>query len=344
MRVGIVYDPIYLKHETGEHVENSGRLLSIKSYLEQNNIMPLLTPISPRLAKMNELTLVHQSRYIKDIQSFCTSGGGYLDLDTVVSARSYEVALCAVGGAMRAAESVMQNEVDSVFALIRPPGHHAVFNRAMGFCLFNNIAITAKDALSKYGLERLAIIDFDVHHGNGTQDAFYADPRVLYVSTHQSPLFPGTGHIEETGSGPAKGTNINIPLPPGCGDAEFKQAFEQVVAPAIERFRPQLLLVSAGYDAHWADTISQMQLSVNGFADIVGIIKRLASELCSNRLVFMLEGGYNLRALAASIQATFEVLLEKELTPDPLGSSATGRQAPDIGQLLKYIKQTHDLA
>ena len=343
MRVGIVYDPIYLKHETGEHVENPSRLVSVISCLERNKVMPLLTSISPRLVTLDELALVHQTQYINYIQSFACDGGGYLDADTVISPRSYEVALYAAGGAIRAAESVMDGTVDSVFALVRPPGHHAILNRAMGFCLFNNVAVAAKYALSKYGLERLAIIDFDVHHGNGTQGVFYGDPQVLYLSTHQSPLYPGTGYVEETGSAQARGTNINIPLPPGCGDTEFKLVFEQIISPAVKRFQPQLILVSAGYDAHWADSISQMQVSVAGFSAMVKIIKELAAELCSNRLVFMLEGGYNLLALAASVQATFEVLLEEEITRDPLGPSTMGKQPPDILPLIKYIKQTHGL-
>jgi acetoin utilization deacetylase AcuC-like enzyme len=343
MRVGIVYDPIYLKHETGEHVECPDRLVSIMSYLEQRKIKPLLTPISPRAATMNELALVHQNQYITYIQSVSCNGGGYLDLDTVMSAQSYEAALYAAGGAIRAAESVMEGTVDNAFALVRPPGHHAIPNRAMGFCLFNNIAIAAKYVLSKYKLERLAIIDFDVHHGNGTQAAFYNDPRVLYISTHQSPLYPGTGYIEESGTSQAQGTNINVPLPPGCGDMEFKQVFEQIIAPAVKQFKPQIILISAGYDSHWADSISQMQVSVSGFIEMATVIKGLAAELCNNRLVYVLEGGYNLTALAASVGATFEVLLEKDITPDPLGPSPQGRQAPDITQVIRYIKQTHGL-
>ncbi len=266
MRVGIVYDPIYLKHDTGEHVENPNRLVSIISHLEQTKLISQLTPIPPRPATVNELALVHQIQYINHIQSVARSGGGSLDFDTVMSSMSYEVALYAAGGAIRAAESVIEGQVDSAFALVRPPGHHATPNRAMGFCLFNNIAIAAKYIISKYGLERLAIIDFDVHHGNGTQAVFYADPQVLYVSVHQNPLFPGTGNVDESGSGEAMGTKINIPLPPGCGDAEYRLAFEQIISPAVKRFKPQFILVSAGYDSHWAENISQMQVSISGFS------------------------------------------------------------------------------
>jgi acetoin utilization deacetylase AcuC-like enzyme len=343
MPVGIIYDPIYLKHETGEHVECPERLISIMSYLEQTKLMSHLTLVSPRPATVDELALVHHIQYINHIQSIARDGGGYLDSDTVMSPRSFEVALYAAGGGIEAIKSVLEGRVESAFALIRPPGHHATPSRAMGFCLFNNVAIAAKYAFSKYGIERLAIIDFDVHHGNGTQIALYDDLRTLYISSHQSPLYPGTGYVEESGSGIAAGTNINVPMPPGCGDNEFKQVFQQIIAPAVKRFQPQLILVSAGYDSHWSDTISQMQMSVNGFIEIMKIIKGIAGEVCQNRLVLVLEGGYNLFALAASVGATFEVLLNKDITPDPLGYSPQGRPAPNILPLIKRIKQTHGL-
>jgi len=237
----------------------------------------------------------------------------------------------------------MDGEVDSAFALVRPPGHHATATRAMGFCLFNNGAIATKYALAKYKLERVLIIDFDVHHGNGTHDTFYDNPQVLYISTHQYPFYPGTGSIEETGSGEAKGTTVNIPLPSGCGDAEYLPVFEQIIVPAAKRFKPQLILVSAGYDLHWADEIALMQVSVTGFAQMVKIIRGLADELCGGRLAFTLEGGYNLTALAASIRATFDVLLGNTKIEDPLGESPRGFQAPSIAPLLKKIKEIHDL-
>jgi acetoin utilization deacetylase AcuC-like enzyme len=269
-------------------------------------------------------------------------GGGWLDMDTVMSSGSYEAALYAAGGAIEAVAAVMGGEVNGAFALVRPPGHHATAGEAMGFCLFNNVAIAAKSALMKFGLQRVLIIDFDVHHGNGTQEAFYDNPGVLYISTHQYPYYPGTGRIEETGRGPAEGTNINVPLPAGCGDAEYEQVFEEIIVPASRRFTPQLILVSAGYDPHWADELASMQVTVTGFARITAIIRGLADELCTGRLVFCLEGGYNLAALAASVKATFEVLLGENGTEDPLG--APPRQfAPNIGSLIAAVKKTHGL-
>ena len=343
MKVGFVYDPIYLKHDTGQHVENAGRLEAIISHLEQTQLKQQLTLIKPRAASIEELTLVHEKQHISHIQDIAQRGGGWLDADTVMSPNSYEVALYAAGGAMRATEAVMNGEVNSAFALVRPPGHHATPQRATGFCLFNNVAIAAKYALDKYNVEHIAIIDFDVHHGNGTQDTFYDDPQILYISTHQYPFYPGTGAVYDTGIGAAKGTTINIPLPVGCGDTEYLQAFEQIIVPAVRHFKPQIILVSAGYDAHWADGLALMQVSITGFDQMVTIIKTLAEELCSGHLVFTLEGGYNVTALAASIRTTFDVLLGNKTIEDPLGELPHRFAATNITSLIRTIRNIHNL-
>ena len=343
MKVGLVYDPIYLKHDTGQHVENARRLEAIISHLEQTGLKPQLTPIKPRPATVEELSPVHHEQYISYIQEVAQKGGGWLDADTVMSPNSYDAALYAAGGVIKATEAVMNGEVGSAFALVRPPGHHATPQRAMGFCLFNNVAIAAKYALAGYGLERILIIDFDVHHGNGTQEAFYDNPQVLYVSTHLYPFYPGTGNIDETGGGEAKGTTLNIPLPSSCGDAEYEQVFAQIIMPAAKRFKPQLILVSAGYDPHWTDELALMQVSVSGFARMVKIIKELADKLCNGRLVFSLEGGYNLAALAASVKATFDVLLGETDIEDRLGPPPHRIAVPDLTQLIKAIKEIHAL-
>ncbi len=343
MKAGFVYDPIYLKHDTGQHVEIARRLEAIISHLEQTGLKQQLTAIKPRPATIAELSLVHHEQYISLVRETAQRGGGWLDMDTVMSPDSYDAALYAAGGVIKATEAVMNGEVNSAFALVRPPGHHATPRRAMGFCLFNNVAIAAKYALSKFGLEHILIIDFDVHHGNGTQEVFYDNPQVLYTSTHQYPHYPGTGSIDETGSGTAKGTTVNIPLPSGCGDAEYQQVFQQIIVPVAKRFNPQLILVSAGYDTHWADELALMQISVTGFAQMVKIIKELADELCSGRLVFSLEGGYNITALAASVKATFEVLLGNTNIEDPLGQTRYRWTVPNIDPLIKAIKETHNL-
>jgi len=343
MKVGYVYDPVYLKHDTGQHPENASRLEAIISHLEQTQLIHQLTLIQPRAALIEELSSVHSEQYISHVQEVAQRGGGWLDADTVMSPDSYQAALYAAGGIIRATEEVMNGEIASAFALVRPPGHHATSQRAMGFCLFNNVAVATKYALAKYNLERIAIIDFDVHHGNGTQESFYDNPQVLYISTHESPFYPGTGNLGETGKGEAKGTTVNIPLPAGCGDAEYLTAFEQIIVPAVRRFNPQLILVSAGYDTHWADGLALMQVSVSGFAQMVKIINGLADELCSGRLVLTLEGGYNLTALAASVKATFDVLLGNTNIEDPLGQSPRGGAGPRVAPLIDKIREIHNL-
>jgi acetoin utilization deacetylase AcuC-like enzyme len=343
MSVGYVYNPIYLKHDTGRHVEVAARLEAIISYLEKTGLKKQLTLIEPRPATVAEIALVHAREYIKEIEEKAAKGGGWLDPDTVMSAGSYQAALYAAGGIIRAVEAVMSGEVASAIALVRPPGHHAISQQAMGFCLFNNIAIAAKYALDKYKLERILIIDFDVHHGNGTQETFYDNPQVMYISTHQYPFYPeGSGSMEETGQGAGKGANINIPLPAGCGDTEYLKVFEQIIVPAARRFNPQLILVSAGYDPHHADQLSMMEVTTGSFGRIAGIIKGLADELCGSRLAISLEGGYNLEALAASVKATFDALLGNSAR-DPLGQTPTGSRAADIDRLIEAVKEIHKL-
>ncbi len=344
MKVGYVYDPIYLKHETGYHPENAQRLETIMAHLKETGLTKQLTAIKPRPATAEELAYVHQESYISGLQDAAVRGGGWLDPDTVMSPGSYDAALYAAGGAIEATDAVINGDVSSAFALVRPPGHHATALEAMGFCLFNNIAIAAHHALKKHKIDKIAIIDFDVHHGNGTQEAFYDNPQVLYVSTHQYPHYPGTGTVNETGSGAAAGTKVNIPMPGGCGDDEYRQVFEQIVMPAVRRFRPQLIMASAGYDAYWKDRLAMMAVSVTGFAEMARFIKNLADELCQGKIVLTLEGGYNLKAQAMSVKATFDVLLGENEIEDPLGPPERRWAAPDVSSLVKEIKKIHNMA
>ena len=343
MRVGIIYDPIYLKHDTGAHVENSSRLVETVGLLEKSKLIGSLVAIPPRAASVEEVSLAHPHSHISRVQSYSSRGGGWLDGDTYASPASYEVALYAVGGVLEGVDAVMTGKVNHAFALVRPPGHHATADEAMGFCLFNNIAIAAEYAKRKYKLERILIADFDVHHGNGTQEIFYSDPKVLYFSTHQYPWYPGTGSIYEDGAGEGKGFTVNVPLPAYCGDKEYLRVYKEILVPIAKRFQPQLMLVSAGYDCHWADQLSLMQLSVSGFAGIVSIIKELADELCQGKLLLSLEGGYHLQALSHSIKATFEVLLGKSPSPDPLGKPQGAMMSPNIDPILAEVKARHKL-
>jgi len=344
MKLGLVYDPIYLEHDTGNHVENSQRLVAIMSHLEETGTKEELILLSPRPASVEELAMVHTPEYISQIESKAEKGGGWLDPDTVICPASYEVALYAAGGVLTAVEAVMQNEVDSVFALVRPPGHHATHNRAMGFCIFNNIAIAARFALAKFNISRVLIVDFDVHHGNGTQDTFYADPNVLYFSTHEYPFYPGTGSINQIGTGEGEGTTVNFPMTAGWGDEEYLRAFNEVLVPVAQRFQPELILVSAGFDPHWADSLAMMQVSITGFAQMVRALKGLSDELCQERLVFTLEGGYNLQVAASSVRATFDVLMDKPEIIDPLEELPPARKPGGFDEHIAEIKKVHHIS
>jgi acetoin utilization deacetylase AcuC-like enzyme len=344
MKSGLVYDPIYLEHDTGEHVENPRRLTTAISCLEESGTRERLTSLAPRPASREELELVHAPEYISSVRSKAEKGGGWLDADTVVCPRSYEAAVYAAGGVVVAVEAVLKGQVDNAFALVRPPGHHATYEGAMGFCLFNNVAIGARCALSNFGLRRVLIVDFDVHHGNGTQDAFYADPEVLYFSTHQYPFYPGTGWLDEIGTGRGEGTTVNFPMAAGWGDEEYLKAFEEVLAPVARRFAPQLILVSAGFDAHWADHLAMMKASVAGFAQTAMILRELAAELCQGRLVFALEGGYNLRVVASSVKACCDVLCGNSDIDDPLGTATARKPDDGFDEHIAKIKRIHRLS
>jgi acetoin utilization deacetylase AcuC-like enzyme len=340
-RVGYVYDPLYLEHELPGHPERPDRLRAIMSHLEESGVLAQLARIEARDASWEDLRFVHTEGLIEDVAATAGVDRHRFDADTYGSARSYEAALRAAGGAMAATEAVLRGDIDSAFCFVRPPGHHATPDRPMGFCLFNNVAVAVAKALEE-GLERIAVIDIDVHHGNGTQDIFYEDPRVLYFSTHQFPHYPGTGHWTETGSGEGDGTTINLPLPRGCGDDAYHRCYNEICAPVVRRFRPQLLFVSAGFDAHFADPLAEILLSTRGYFETATLIKQLADELCDGRVVYALEGGYDLTAISSSARACLDTLLGNAFADDPLGAGPAV-PGPNIDPLLAEVKRIHGL-
>ncbi|MBI2844989.1 MAG: histone deacetylase [Chloroflexi bacterium] len=340
-QLGLVYDPRFLEHDQPFHPENAQRLKAIIGGLEEAGIWDKTVNIKTTPIAEGFLFRIHKPHYVDSIRKFAGSGGGMLDINTYLNSQSYQVALLAAGGAVQAAEAVLSGKVEQAFALVRPPGHHAHPSRAGGFCLFNNIALAAEHAIHNLGLERVLVVDFDVHHGDGTQAIFYSRKDVLYFSTHQYPLFPGTGHWKEIGEGPGEGFTINVPLPAGLGYEAYPRVFAEILFPAANRYRPELILVSAGYDAHWRDPLAGMRLSTKGFARLTRMLLDLAEEHCSGKMVLVLEGGYDLPALSASVAATCAVILGED-PQDSLGQSA---ETPyPLDDLLSKIKEIHRLA
>jgi len=340
---GYVYDPVFLEHDTGDHPENARRLEAVISDLDWKGIRGQLKPIPARPATLEELATVHQKEYIARVEAFCRRGGGPWDADTPMSTGSYKAALYAAGGSIAATEAVIKGDVPQAFALVRPPGHHATTNNAMGFCIFNNIAIASSCALKTGRIKHGLIIDFDVHHGNGTQEAFAHNPGVLYISMHQYPLFPGTGYIDDVEPDKGEAATVNIPLPAGCGDDEYRQAFEEIVGPAARRFGPDIILVSAGYDAHWADDLGNMRLSLEGYHYVTRAIQQLADELCGGRTVFFLEGGYNLKVLTSAVNMTFNTWLGEKTFDDPAGPAPQQNRPRGVDEIIDAIKKRHGL-
>src|SRR2546427_8120770 len=284
---GLIYDPRYLDHDMGAgHPESPNRLRAILQQLEQSGTAARLTRVEPREAEDEWITQIHTPSYLAMLKTHApTKGRVSLDPDTSMSPGSLTAAYLAAGGALAAVDAIMSRQVDHVFCAVRPPGHHAEAGHAMGFCLFNNVAIAARYVQKKYGLKRVLIVDWDVHHGNGTQHAFEDDPSVLFFSTHQFPFYPGTGRTSERGTGAGLGYTLNIPLAAGCGDREYQEVFEKVLYPAAQAFEPHLVLVSAGFDAHHDDPLASMNVTEDGYARMTTIVRDVAERFCEGRLV-----------------------------------------------------------
>ncbi len=311
-RTALVYDDIYLTHSTGPwHPESPERLRAIVRALRESSTWSQLHLLRPRRAELRWLEEVHSRGYVEQVRRTSESGGGALDGDTPVSERSFEVALYAVGGVLEAVDAVCTGRVQNAFCAVRPPGHHALPDRGMGFCLFNNVAIGARYAQRAHGLERILIVDWDVHHGNGTQAVFYEDPTVFYFSLHQYPHYPGTGLRTETGSGAGEGTTLNLPLSPGAGDEEYERLFLEELVPRAREFGPQLVFISAGFDVQQGDPLGGMRITETGFRRLTQIVDEIArSSGAQGRVISVLEGGYALEALGRSVTAHVRALID----------------------------------
>lgn len=341
MNTAYTYSPVFLEHEEPGHPESPARLKAIMAALDESGLRPRLTSLEPAAASEAQLAAVHSSEHLRRVQQLVARGGGHFDADTYANSRSLDAARLAAGAVVGAVDAVMHGQVDNAFALVRPPGHHATRERAMGFCLFNNVAVAARHALDAHRLERVLVVDYDVHHGNGTQEIFYRNDRVLYFSTHQYPLYPGTGNWDEIGADEGTGYTVNVPLPPRVGDDGYRRVFDDLLFPLAERYHPQLVLVSVGLDAHWSDPLASENLSIAGYASLAQTCLEIARDQCGGRIVFSLEGGYQLEALGLGVAATFRVLLGDAPVADSLGPPR--RASEEIGDYVEQLRGVHRL-
>ncbi len=317
-RCFIIYDKVYIRHRTGNHPEHPQRLIAITRALEECEFSYMLDWVAPVKADLKDLLRVHSAKYIETVKSICgKAGDAYvrLDIDTVVTADSYEAALYAAGGMKKAVDLALGSRCSAAFAPVRPPGHHAMPDRSMGFCIFNNIAIAAKYALEEHNINRILIIDWDLHHGNGLQDVFYSDKRVFYISLHQTHHFPGTGYAEEIGDGAGRGYNLNLPLHAGCGDSEYAYCFTKLVGPIAMAYKPELIIIAGGFDAHSDDPLGLMCVTSGEYGRLAYYIRCIARETGA-KIAISLEGGYDLNALQQSVLETVHSLVMEK--PDDL--------------------------
>ncbi len=318
MSVAFVYDDRFLTHDTGlGHPERPDRLRAITSHFRETGLAARLTPLAPQPIDPIALERIHDLSYVGQVQAACRDAPARIEADTVVSPKSHDVALLAAGAAVTAADAIMRGDILRAFCAVRPPGHHAERDRAMGFCLFNNIAIAADHLTHAHNLKRVAIVDFDVHHGNGTQHAFEDRADVLFISIHEDPvhLYPGTGIAHEIGRGPGEGFTLNIPMPPGSTDADYAAAFDNTIIPRLREYQPEILLISAGFDASAADPLAHIKLTAAAFGDMTRKLAKIADEFSAGRILSVLEGGYDLHALAEGAAEHVLALLENAQEP-----------------------------
>jgi len=345
--LAIIRDDRYLEHNPGDgHPESPDRLRVIHDLLDRE--FASLPKIAPRLATEAELALVHDPMYIQQVANTDGRAHSQLDPDTGLSARSYEIARLAVGGLLNGVDALLNPQWSqttmseirnpkSIFAFLRPPGHHAEPGHAMGFCLFNNVAIAAAYAKEQYGLKRILIVDWDLHHGNGTQHAFYDDRSVLYFSSHQHPYYPGSGNFDQVGIGSGEGFTVNAPFPTGFGDGEYLSVYDRILKPVALEYEPELVLVSAGFDPYFADPLGGMQMTGEGFGGLAGIVRNIADRAGNGKVLLALEGGYNPQGLRDGVRAVLQVMQRPGPLPAQVHSSPAAEQV--IERIIKVQKK-----
>lgn len=329
---GVVWDPVYLEHVTDAgHPDHPRRLRRLYDCLSASSTADRFITVAPRCASDQEILLVHSPAYLNQVKATVGKGAAALSADTLTCDRSFHVAAMAAGGVIKAIGKVLDGALSNALVLCRPPGHHAERTRAMGFCIFNNVAIGAMVARNTMGLSRVMVVDWDLHHGNGTQHVFERDPSVFFFSSHQFPHYPGTGHCTETGLGPGEGTTMNVPLMKGCGNGEFIAIYRRLWMSVARAFKPELILVSAGLDIHADDPLGAMKVNSAGFAGLTRLMVDLAREICHGRVVFCLEGGYDADAMVSGVLAMIDELTDQTTTDvDALALSADASRVKTI--------------
>lgn len=347
-RTGLIYSDRYLEHDTGPyHPESPRRLKAIMEEVKKSGILSSdkCVLIKPREASIKELELVHDADYISYVREACRSKLKYLDSDTPITEATFEIAQLAAGGLVKACEDILAKKITNAFALVRPPGHHAGINGralnapSLGFCIFNNVAIAAAKLVEELGLKRVAILDFDCHHGNGTQEIFYRDRRVLCIGFHQDgrTIYPGSGFIDEVGEGDGEGYNVNVPFPPASGDEVYVKVFNELATPIIEQFSPEFILVSAGFDGHYLDPLTNMKLTSNGYRELFRRSLTLARKYCSGRLAASLEGGYG-RGLPVAVASCIAEMAGADYEVDEKTEPTDPNVVEKVNSLLEEIK------
>jgi acetoin utilization deacetylase AcuC-like enzyme len=342
LTTGLVHHPDYVKHDLGiDHPERPERISRTIQYLNNIGLIddPNIQLFRPEPATIEDLRLVHTTQYIERIM-FLSEHGGILTLDTPAPPKTYEIARLSAGGAILAGRIVVEGKVRNSFALIRPPGHHAGRDFGGGFCYFNNIAVMVEHLRVRFGMKRFMIIDWDVHHGNGTQEIFYSDPTVLYFSTHQMPLYPGTGNMDEIGEGEGKGYNVNLPLPAGTSGEVYKEIVTELIDPLADEFKPEIIAVSAGQDAYFTDPIANLQFTINTYSHITKMLMEIADRHCNGRLTLALEGGYSLEALPRIIVAILATQAKLPSDIAELGYPPEQKRSREVEERISQVKAT----
>jgi len=343
-RTVVLKDKCFLGHATQHgHPESPERLEAIYAMLEGADMAGCFEEISPRRATKVEIALNHSSAYIERIAATAGRPPLSLDPDTSTSEGSWDAATCAVGAVLDGIDMILSGQADNGFALVRPPGHHAESDRAMGFCLFNNVAIGARYLISKHKLERVLVIDWDIHHGNGTQHAFYNSSQVLYFSVHQYPYYPGTGALEETGQAAGQGFTVNVPLPGGQGDSDYASIFSEILLPLVSEYQPEFVLVSAGYDIYQHDPLGTMKVTPQGFYIMTKTLRQIAENICGGRLLCTLEGGYHVQGIAESVKQTLLALSDSDSAQAnyDIGLVEDRRALPATLRIIERVKKIH---